>query len=87
MAPLDAAVFRRMAELGEKFTPFNEAALVHYESLMQAADPGPTVERPGKSAVQTSLERLRKDSLVWNAGRGLWYIEDAQHQAWARGAD
>ena len=87
MEPLDAAVFRRMAELGEKFTPFNEAALVHYQSLMQAADPGTTVERPGKSAVQTSLERLRKDSLVWNGGRGLWYIEDAQHQAWARGPD
>lgn len=82
MDVLDAAVFRRMALLGERFTPFDGAAIAHYERLMQESDPAATVERPTKSAVQTALERLRKDSFVWNAGRGLWYIEDTQHKAW-----
>ena len=86
MESLDAAVFRRMAELGEKFTPFNESALDHYEALMKEADPGASVERPGKSQVQSALERLRRESLVWNAGRGLWYIEDSQYKTWAHGS-
>jgi len=33
--------------------------------------------------VQVALERLRKESLIWNAGRGLWFVEDSQHAAWA----
>lgn len=82
MEALDAAVFRRMALLGDDFTPFDESAMGHYVRLMQESEPAATVERPTKSAVQAALERLRRDSLVWNAGRGLWYIDDAQHAAW-----
>jgi hypothetical protein len=82
MDALDAAVFRRMALLGERFTPFDQSAMVHYQRLMQESDPVAAVERPTKSAVQAALERLRRDAFVWNAGRGLWYIEDTQHTAW-----
>lgn len=85
MEPLDAAVFRRMARLGDAYTPFDEAALNEYAELMNRASPGAAAERPSKSSVQSALERLRRESMVWNAGRGLWYIEDAQHAAWARG--
>lgn len=82
MDALDAAVYRRMAELGEEFTPFDDGALKHYESLMNQVNPGATAERPSKSQVQGALERLRKATMVWNAGRGIWYIEDSQHRAW-----
>lgn len=82
MDALDAAVYRRMAQLGSEFTPFDEDALKHYESLMNQASPQTAAERPSKSQVQGALERLRKEAMVWNAGRGLWYIEDSQHRAW-----
>lgn len=84
MDALDAAVLRRMARLGEAFTPFDEEALGDYQALMQKSNPQAKAERPAKSSVQSALERLRKDSLVWNAGRGLWYIEDSQHATWLR---
>lgn len=84
MEALDAAVFRRMARLGDRFTPFDEGALRDYQDFMTQAVPKIKVERPTKSGVQSALERLRRDSLVWNAGRGLWHIEDAQHVAWTR---
>ena len=87
MDALDAAVFRRMARLGRDFTPFDGAALQDYAALMAAWAPVPAPETagsvPGPSAVQVALERLRKESLIWNAGRGLWFIEDSQHAAWA----
>lgn len=84
MEALDAAVFRRMARLGEKFTPFDEGALSDYEALINKVNPQVKAERPTKSSVQSALERLRKESMVWNAGRGLWYLEDSQHVAWVR---
>jgi hypothetical protein len=84
MDPLDAAVLLRMARLGEAFTPFDEEALRDYQALMQAANPQVKAELPTKSSVQAALERLRKEVMVWNAGRGLWYIEDTQHAAWLR---
>jgi hypothetical protein len=84
MEALDAAVFRRMARLGEKFTPFDEGALSDYVALMNKANPHVKAERSTKSSVQSALERLRKESMVWNAGRGLWHIEDSQHVAWVR---
>lgn len=83
MDALDAAVFRRMATLGRDFTPFDGEALRDYERLMKEAAPGADVAMPGPSGVQVALERLRKESLIWNAGRGLWFIEDSQHAAWA----
>ncbi len=87
MEALDAAVFRRMARLGDRFTPFDEGALRDYQDLMNQAAPKTKIERPTKSSVQSALERLRKESLVWNAGRGLWHIEDSQHVAWTRSED
>jgi hypothetical protein len=84
MDALDVAVLRRMARLGEAFTPFDEEALGDYQSLLQRANLQAKAERPTKSSVQSALERLRKEALVWNAGRGLWYIEDSQHVAWLR---
>jgi hypothetical protein len=86
MDPLDAAVFRRMSEMGNEFTPFDEAALTDYQMRMSRAT-GEQADRPTKSSVQSALERLRKESLVWNAGRGLWYVEDSQYASWARGED
>lgn len=86
MDALDTAVLRRMARLGEAFTPFDEQALRDYQAIMQSANPTAKAARPTKSGVQTALERLRKETLVWNAGRGLWYIEDSQHIAWLREA-
>ena len=83
MDALDAAVFRRMARLGRDFTPFDGEALRDYERLMREAVPDADVAMPGPSAVQVALERLRKESLIWNAGRGLWFVEDSQHGAWA----
>lgn len=83
MDALDAAVFRRMATRGRDFTPFDGEALRDYERLMKEAAPGADVAMPGPSGVQVALERLRKESLIWNAGRGLWFIEDSQHAAWA----
>lgn len=83
MDPLDVAVFRRMATLGRDFTPFDGEALRDYERLMKEAAPDVDIALPGPSGVQVALERLRKESLIWNAGRGLWFIEDSQHAAWA----
>jgi molybdopterin-guanine dinucleotide biosynthesis protein len=82
MDALDAAVYRRMAELGTEFTPFDDGALKHYQELMNRANSDATAERPSKSQVQGALERLRKETMIWNAGRGIWYIEDSQHRAW-----
>ena len=84
MEALDAAVFRRMARLGDKFTPFDEGALRDYAALMSQDATRIKVERPTKSGVQSALERLRRESLIWNAGRGLWHIEDPQHAVWTR---
>ncbi|ABM39679.1 ATP-binding protein [Polaromonas naphthalenivorans] len=85
LEPLDAAVMRRMAQTGKAFTPFDTKALEHYKRLLQ--DYGPAEQpAPSQSAVQAALERLRKDGLVWNAGRGLWFIEDTQHVAWIQSA-
>jgi hypothetical protein len=81
LEPLDAAVMRRMAHTGKEFTPFDSKALAHYQQLLKRyGATGPTM--PTQSAVQSALERLRKESLVWNAGRGLWFIEDSQHAVW-----
>lgn len=81
MEPLDACVMRRMALMGQNFTPFDAKALAHYSQLLQA-DGAELASLPTQSSVQSALERLRKEGLVWNAGRGLWFIEDAQHSAW-----
>jgi hypothetical protein len=86
MDPLDAAVFRRMSEMGNEFTPFDESALTDYLMRMSRAT-GEQADRPTKSSVQGALERLRKESLVWNACRGLWYVEDSQYASWARGEE
>jgi len=80
MDPLDAAVLKRMASTGKNFKPFDPKTLDIYRELMTGA--ALQNAAPSTSSVQASLERLRKDGLVWNAGRGLWYIEDAQHVAW-----
>lgn len=85
MAPLDAAVMRRMALTGNAFTPFDATALAHYGQLLQTYGATAPIA-PSQSAVQTALERLRRDGLVWNAGRGLWFIEDTQHTAWINDA-
>jgi hypothetical protein len=82
MAALDACVLRRMALLGKDFTPFDAAALAHYRQLLEAD--GSTPELPTQSSVQSALLRLQKEGLVWNAGRGVWLIEDAQHSEWIR---
>lgn len=81
MEPLDACVLRRMALMGRDFTPFDAKALAHYRQLLQA-DGAELAPLPTQSSVQSALERLRKEGMVWNAGRGLWFIEDAQHSAW-----
>jgi hypothetical protein len=81
MEPLDACVMRRMALTGKDFTPFDTKALAHYSQLLQT-DGAALAALPTQSSVQSALERLRKEGLVWNAGRGLWFIEDAQHSAW-----
>lgn len=83
MAPLDACVLRRMAWMGKEFTPFDATALAHYHQLLQADGSAPA-ELPTQSSVQTALGRLQKEGLVWNAGRGLWFIEDTQHSEWIR---
>lgn len=85
MEPLDACVLRRMALTGKDFTPFDAKALFHYSQLLQA-DGAVPVALPTQSAVQSALARLRKEGLVWNAGRGLWFIEDAQHAGWIKDA-
>lgn len=85
MEPLDACVLRRMALTGKDFTPFDAKALAQYSQLLQTDGAAP-VAQPTQSAVQSALERLRKEGLVWNAGRGLWFIEDAQHAGWIRDA-
>lgn len=85
MEPLDACVMRRMALTGQDFTPFDAKALAHYRQLLQV-DGAPLAALPTQSSVQTALERLRKEGLVWNGGRGLWFIEDAQHSAWIKEA-
>lgn len=85
MEPLDAAVLQRMALTGKDFTPFDASALAHYSQLLQTS--GATEKTlPTQSSVQSSLERLRKEGLVWNAGRGIWLIEDAQHIGWINDA-
>lgn len=81
MLPLDACVLRRMALLGKDFTPFDVTALAHYSQLLQSHGSGLDVV-PTQSSVQSALERLRKEGLVWNAGRGIWLVEDSQHSAW-----
>ena len=81
MEPLDACVMRRMALTGKDFTPFDTKAMAHYGQLLQT-DGAALAALPTQSSVQSALERLRKEGLVWNAGRGLWFIEDAQHSAW-----
>ena len=92
MDMLDAAMFRRMALLGNKYTAFNAQAVAHYIELMaefssvgSGSTTGQTPEKidpPTASAMQNALERLRKDSLVWSGGRGQWFIEDSQHVSW-----
>lgn len=79
--PLDAAVLRRMAKMGNNFAAFDEAAMASYrESLGKHA---PDNDTPiTKSSVQTSLERLRKEGYIWNFGRGAWLIEDGQYATW-----
>lgn len=85
MEPLDAALMRRMAQTGKAFTPFDGKALEHYSQLL--ADYAPADQAaPTQSSIQTALERLRRDGLVWKAGRGLWFIEDAQHIVWIQSA-
>lgn len=81
MLPLDACVLRRMALLGKDFTPFDVTALAHYSQLLQSHGSGLDVV-PTQSSVQSALERLRKEGLVWNASRGIWLVEDSQHSAW-----
>jgi hypothetical protein len=76
-------IFHRMARLGRDFTPFDGAALEDCAASMRASAPGTDVAVPGPSAVQVALERLRRESLIWNAGRGLWFVEDSRHAAWA----
>ena len=82
MDALDAAVYRRMAQLGDEFTPFDDAALKHYEELMNQAEPEVTAERPSKSQVQTTLRAaLREKSfdswcaLKWQ-GAGIRLCKD-----------
>ncbi len=87
MDALDAAILRRMARLGNAFTPFDEQALSEYRDLIQSSNDETKIDRPTKSSVQSALERLRKDAFVWNGGRGLWYIDDSQHAAWLRAED
>jgi len=82
MEPLDACVLRRMAVMGKDFTPFEATALAHYQQLLHAN--GSAAELPTQSSVQSALLRLQKEGLVWNAGRGVWMIEDTQHSEWIR---
>jgi hypothetical protein len=80
--PLDAAVLFRMAKV-DKFAPFDEASMDSYRRARTARSPDDDTPI-SKSSVQSALERLRKDGLVWNHGRGAWVIEDSQHAAWLR---
>jgi hypothetical protein len=83
LEPLAGAILRRMAHTGKEFTPFDTKALEDYSRLLKKYH-SPDALTPKLSSVQASLERLRKDGLVWNAGRGQWFIEDTQHISWIK---
>ena len=83
LEPLQAALMKTMATKRSQFAPFTQET---YELCRLVCS-----ERSGEevkidsSAVSYALDLLRKNSLVWKSGRGVYSIEDTQHMAWLSG--
>lgn len=79
--PLDAAVLSVMARDGRSFAPYTKGSFLDYKTFVMLAT-GSAPADLSHSAVQQSLERLRSEKFIWRAGRGAYFIEDAQQAAW-----
>ena len=83
LEPLQAALMKTMAMRRSQFAPFTQETY----DLCRAFCRECTKEevKIDSSAVGYALDLLRKNSLVWKSGRGVYSIEDTQHISWLSG--
>lgn len=74
LSPLQKAVLGRLIEQGDRFKPFEAAALDAYGRVIG--------ERVTTSEAQSALEALREKELVVTVGRGLYTLDDSSMFDW-----
>ncbi|MES2830387.1 MAG: ATP-binding protein [Pseudomonadota bacterium] len=83
LEPLQAALLQTMAVQRGNFAPYTKAT---YDRCREfCATRTDEKVKIDNSSVGYSLELLRKQSLIWKSGRGVYAIEDTQHIAWLAG--
>ena len=76
LTPIQAAVIRVMAAMGEDYAPFESPTMDMYATaMMQAGIEGKarSIEVP---AVQQALIALQEKKLVWKASRGVYAVDE-----------
>ncbi|SDD96746.1 hypothetical protein SAMN05216345_1251 [Cupriavidus sp. YR651] len=81
LSPVQQAVVRVMASKAGQFSPFGEAAMSAYKSLLP---PDATVST---ATVQNAIDALREREILWKESRGTYEIEDQAWLTWLRSRD
>lgn len=78
LTPLQQAVVRVMASKSGQFSPFGEAAMTAYKSVL------PADVTLSTATVQNAIDALRDREIVWKESRGTYEIEDQAWLGWLR---
>ena len=76
LTPLQSAVLRVLAEQASQYSPFEDATIAAYQTVLSRIAPQETV-RADVSNVQQALLALQDKALVWKEKRGVYALEDS----------
>lgn len=76
LKPLEQAVLWRMLEQGQRFRPYDSAALKFYREQTS----GPVSAQRAQNALEALRQRM--PALVWKSARGEYAVEDAAMHRW-----
>ncbi len=76
LTPIQAAVLRVMAAMGEAYAPFEVTTLQKYRQALILAGIPDAEARADVPVVQSSLATLQDKKLVWRATRGVYAVEE-----------
>ena len=74
MSPLEAALVARIAARGGAYRPFAKDSVAEIQ--------GETGEQTGTAQVQSAIQRLMHEQVLWSPGRGQYELEDADFGRW-----